>query len=498
MILALISVLLEWMLYFVPFIWKRRRYFLTAPVTLTAFTAGGLMVEDFSVLWLFVLLASLFRIFNQLRIAENRMHDRYLLGASRRTGLTLGLVQIALISVAGSVYLAESTLLSVLVAVQAVMAGLIFLTTVRNIVKSKSRPLLTHYSDKELPTVTVAIPACNETADLEDCLRSVLANNYPKLEVLVLDDCSQDKTSEIIRNFAHDGVRFIKGAEPEERWLAKNRAYDRLADEANGELVLFCGVDVRFGPEAVRSLVTTLLERKKDMVSVMPRRLSSGALAAFIQPMRYWWELALPRRYFNRPAVLSTCWIIRRKKLKSLGGFEAVRHAIIPEGYFARELVRADGYSFLRADDVLDVQTRKTLADQRETAIRMRYPQIRRRPEMALFMTVAQLLLMLGPFVVVASTIWSDFGTPQLLAAIACVLLVLTHVSIVQVSNPANVLVAVLNLPLAVLTELVLSYMSMFKYEFSKVDWKGRNICIPVMHVVPHLPKPNAENLKSQ
>src|SRR5690606_10627587 len=66
----------------------------------------------------------------------------------------------------------------------------------------------THYSDKELPTVSVCIPARNETNALEDCLRSMLANDYPKLEILVLDDCSQDRTAEVIKSFAHAGVRF--------------------------------------------------------------------------------------------------------------------------------------------------------------------------------------------------------------------------------------------------------------------------------------------------
>src|SRR4029077_9013676 len=60
--------------------------------------------------------------------------------------------------------------------------------------------------ETDLPTVTVAIPARNEDAQLDQCLQSLLAGDYPKLEIIVLDDCSQDRTSEIIRRFAHDGV----------------------------------------------------------------------------------------------------------------------------------------------------------------------------------------------------------------------------------------------------------------------------------------------------
>jgi len=486
--LLLVSVAWELVLFGRPALWERRRYAVGPSVVLVSFGTAGLVFEHAEVLVGLVVLTGLFRVLNMLRVAQGRMHEQYLRHTARRTGLIVAAAQVAAVGLLLAVDVENTAWLTLLTVVQVLGAGGVLLVTLRNLIKTKHQPVLEHYADKELPTVTVAIPARNETADLEECLRSILANNYPKLEVLVLDDCSQDKTSDIIKAFAQDGVRFIKGQEPLERWLAKNQAYDRLADEANGELLLFCGVDVRLGPDAIRALVSTLLSRKKDMISVLPRRLVSDPLSTLIQPMRYWWELALPRRTFNRPAVLSTCWLIRRKSLQKLGGFEAVNHAIIPEGYFARELVKSDGYSFIRADNVLDVQTRKNVRDQLETAIRTRYPQIRRRPEMALLLTLIQTLFLIGPFAVAATAFWLGLQAPQTLALAACVLLVLTHVSIVQASDPPNVLTALFTFPLACLAEVVLGYTSMFKYEFSTVDWKGRNVCIPVMHVVPKLP----------
>lgn len=489
--LLIASLVLEGFLFAVPFVWKRRRWLVSVPLVLNVFAATGLCFLWWNIFGGLLLLTGTFRLTNHLRIAQGRMHERYLLKATRRTGIMLGGMQTGLL-IGGMWWgftIQMADLMTGLAVLQILIAGGILLTVSRNIVKTRSYSIRTHYSDKELPTLTVAIPARNETTDLEACLRSVLASDYPKLEILVLDDCSQDKTAEIIRSFAHDGVRFVQGVEPQERWLAKNQAYDKLADEANGELILFCGVDVRFGPQAIRALVSSLLSRQKTMISIMPRRFEGHLKSAFLQPMRYWWELALPRRYFNRPAVLSTCWLIRRKALKQMGGFEAVQHAIIPEGYFARELVKQDGYSFLRADNELAVQTEKKLADQYETAIRMHYPQIRRRPEIALLLTIIQLTFMLGPFLLAASTIWAGFGHPQALALIACTLLILANVLITHVTSPVHSLVAVCNLPVSILVELTLGIISMWKYEFSVVEWKGRNICVPVMHVHPRLPQ---------
>ena len=128
--------------------------------------------------------------------------------------------------------------------------------------------------------------------------------------------------------------------------------------------MLFCGVDTRFEKEAVRKLVGSMIARKKQMISVLPRGLQAREHAGLIQPMRYWWELVLPRRFFNRPPVLSTVWMITRQAFFGRGEMHAVKGSILPEGYFARELTRTDEYSFMRATGKLMISTAKRLDDQ--------------------------------------------------------------------------------------------------------------------------------------
>lgn len=423
-----------------------------------------------------------FRLLNLARIFKGRMHPLYLRRMTLRTSLWLALFQAAAFLVTHSRFGWIWLLLpyvSLLIAIIMLLLLSLHLKKTRHVINNK------HYSDNELPTVSVCIPARNETNSLEDCLRSVLANDYPKLEILVLDDCSQDQTAAVIKGFAHKGVRFIQGDEPKERWLAKNQAYDKLAREATGELILFCGVDVRLGSTAIRALTTTFLNRNKSMISVLPLRFYSKASEAFVQPMRYWWELIPPRKLFKRPAVLSTCWLIDRKKLKKAGGFAGVSHAIIPEGYFARHFIKSDGYSFIRADEELDVRTVKPLADQWATAVRTNYPQIRRRPEIAFLLTLFTLGILIMPFIFLPLALLTMNIQVAVITLATCVTLTLIHVLILQHSDPGNVPLGFISLPLSALTEAIIGYTSMLKYEFGSVDWKDRNVCIPVMHVVP-------------
>src|SRR5690606_8106890 len=78
----------------------------------------------------------------------------------------------------------------------------------------------------DMPSVSVCIPARNEAHAMTDCLEHVLRSNYPKIEVIVLDDLSGDKTSSLIKAFAHDGVRFVEGEPLPDGWLGKNHALE--------------------------------------------------------------------------------------------------------------------------------------------------------------------------------------------------------------------------------------------------------------------------------
>jgi GT2 family glycosyltransferase len=195
-----------------------------------------------------------------------------------------------------------------------------------------------------LPTVSVCIPARNETKDLPGCIESVLASTYPKLEILVLDDCSYDKTPGIIKEYAHRGVRFISGQEPDNSWIAKNSAMNKLFEESKSDIVIFAGVDVRFSSNTVQYIIEQLEHGLLDMVSILPQRSDNHEGTVFIQPLRYWWELAVPRFFGKRPPVLSSLWAIKRKKLLAVGGFDSVKRSVRPEAHFAKRLVGIDLY----------------------------------------------------------------------------------------------------------------------------------------------------------
>jgi poly-beta-1,6-N-acetyl-D-glucosamine synthase len=104
----------------------------------------------------------------------------------------------------------------------------------------------------ELPLVSVVIPGYNEEAVLENCVLSVLRSEYPRLEVILVDDGSTDRTAELMANFSerHESVTFVH-----QENAGKGAALNRGIGHARGDVFLFVDADGVFAPDTVRLMV---------------------------------------------------------------------------------------------------------------------------------------------------------------------------------------------------------------------------------------------------
>lgn len=479
-----------------PGIWRFRRATMPLAFFLLAGSTTALLIFDFAFPAIVLTLVSLYRGVNIWRVMANRMRPEFLRRTTWRTELWLVGYNVFLLLLWLGFHWWQMPLWQfwhLFLWLELALSLILLVTTLRHARSMKPSPITDWLADKDLPTLTVAIPARNETDDLQVLLTSLVASTYPKLEVLVLDDCSTTaRTPEIIRGFAHEGIRFLQGEAPKDGWLAKNQAYQRLLEESNGELVLFCGADVRFEPETLTRLVTLMLQKKKSMMSIMPRNILPRFVqldASLIQPMRYAWEVALPRKLFRRPPVLSTCWIAKREVLLSSGGFSAVSRSIVPESYFARQSARHDGYGFRYSDNELGLISNKDVSDQRDTATRTKYPQLHRRPELVIVLTAIELFGIVMPFLfLIVGLFYPVLTTTLVVGTATCAMLVTWYMLVCTLTYRLPDIRSLVSLPFAVLLDVALLNYSMLKYEFSVVLWKDRNVCIPVMRIEPKLP----------
>ena len=469
------------------------RHFTVGIIVIAIVSANASLLAYDWAIWCVPMLLMPYRLLNIARFARYRMHGPRLRAVSIRSHSWIVSVQVVFATLLWSVRDVEETVVfGVIGAVQFLGILALLRASLRTWEYAKPAEINEHYTDAELPSVSVLVPARDETDALRQCLESLIANDYPKFEILVLDDCSIGrKTPEIIREYAQNGVRFIKGQVPPDDWVAKNYAYEQLRSEASGSVLVFCGVDTLFEPHAVRAIIETMLSRKKEMLSVLPTRSHSGdKIVSFLQTMRYYWELCLPRRLFKRPPVLSTCWVVRADLLAELGGFAAVTQSVSPEAHFAKQAVTRDTYNFVRTNGALQVHSTKSFQEQFDTTVRVRYPQLHRRLELVAATTLFELTFFLGPFIGLPLSFLLPHTGGYLALWFGSVLAVEVMYYLISVQTKLNSpLVAFLTAPFGFAADIVMLHISMLRYEFGTVNWKGRNVCIPVMRVEPSLPK---------
>ncbi|CCQ92107.1 putative Glycosyl transferase [Nitrospina gracilis 3/211] len=208
-----------------------------------------------------------------------------------------------------------------------------------------------------MPFVSICVPARNEERDIEACLTSLLTQDYPEFEVIVVDDHSTDRTSEIIHALQekHPRLKSIQSAPLPEGWYGKPFALHQASQVANGKLLLFTDADPVFEPHALASAVHFMQLRRLDLLTLMPRALFGSFWERAVQPVVFGLIAGLSRfRKIadpNDPHAMGfgAFILITRDLYRKMGGHEAVRARILEDISLAR-VAKQNGGRVLAAD----------------------------------------------------------------------------------------------------------------------------------------------------
>lgn len=143
--------------------------------------------------------------------------------------------------------------------------------------------------------VSIVVAARNEERQIDGAIGTLLAQDYPDFEVIVVDDRSTDDTGPVLdalagrwrresERAAREGhwrasLRVLHLDDLPDGWLGKNRALHRGAELADGALILFTDADVMMRPDALARAVGLLERRGLDHLAVAPRIHAGGPWA---------------------------------------------------------------------------------------------------------------------------------------------------------------------------------------------------------------------------
>ncbi len=216
------------------------------------------------------------------------------------------------------------------------------------------------------PRISVLIPARNEADNIEACVRSLLIQDYPDFEVIVLDDHSEDETPLILSRLARTSnrLRVLDGRPLPEGWLGKHWACHQLAQAATGELLLFTDADTRHAPSMLRDSVSALIAEHADLVTAFPREEAVTWGEKLLIPVIgfgifSFLPVALARwlGWAGLSVTIGQFMLFRRAAFETIGGYEAVRDHIVDDVMLGRRIIQ-HGFTWRLMDGTQHVSCR--------------------------------------------------------------------------------------------------------------------------------------------
>lgn len=137
------------------------------------------------------------------------------------------------------------------------------------------RPSLKNKHTDTDELVSVMIPARNEEANIMKLLSDLQHQTHSRLEIIVCDDQSSDRTAALTLEMARydNRIKLIPSLALPEGWLGKNHACHQMAEQATGKYFLFIDADVRLGQNAISTTLQYLNKSKSNLLSVFPRQI---------------------------------------------------------------------------------------------------------------------------------------------------------------------------------------------------------------------------------
>lgn len=200
----------------------------------------------------------------------------------------------------------------------------------------------------ELPGLDVVIPVKDEESHIADCIRSVLAQDYPNLQVIVVNDRSKDRTPEVIAALQSEDsrIRRIDISELPTGYYGKPHALHEASRTFRREVIAFVDSDLKLEPHCLSSLVQQLEKNRLDWIAAM------GAP----QVLLFWERLLVPQlgavtfawydpRKISNPqwpnAIGSALMVARRSSYEAIGGHGSVIHIYDEDSELIRNAKRA-------------------------------------------------------------------------------------------------------------------------------------------------------------
>lgn len=187
-----------------------------------------------------------------------------------------------------------------------ILLGFLCLRLIVSLLNWITQPVVRRNALNEFPLVSILIPARNEVLNIQPLVRQLRNLSYPNLEVIVLNDQSEDATEMLLKEASDTwkSFRYINGKSLPAGWLGKNWACHQLSQEAQGEYFLFLDADIaQLDAQLIQFTLGEMQQRSLALLSIFPDQLMLSLGERLVVPIMHylllsllplWWIYRLP------------------------------------------------------------------------------------------------------------------------------------------------------------------------------------------------------------
>lgn len=286
--------------------------------------------------------------------------------------------------------------------------------------------------EADCPSVSVLVAARDEAAKLPQALASLLAQQYPRYEVIAANDRSRDATGQILDEFAtrHQNLRVIHVNELPPGWLGKPHALATAYQRARGEWLVFTDADVCFAPDLLRRALSLVQDNGWDHLTLLGGMEMEGFWEKTVIP--YFalgfvlrvepWEASNPRS--RRYCGVGAFQLLRRTTYDAIGTHRRLAMEVVDDMKLGK-LVKDGGFrsGVALGDDELHLRWQEGLGNIVRGLTKNAFAASGYSVSHVVGSVLGVMTLSVLPFM----ALWATSGLPRVLAAVAVLAALARH-----------------------------------------------------------------------
>ena len=337
-------------------------------------------------------------------------------------------------------------------------------------------------------SVTVLIPARNESENIPEVLTALTDQTYNNYDVIVLNDGSEDDTAKVVSQFLESDleIQLLDGESIPHGWLGKHWACHQLALKANGDYMLFIDADTVLHKNTIKTAINEAVAEKSDLLTMIPARCPNNfierTLYGFIDWAIYAW-LPLQLAHLSKNSYLSASYgqfmLFKRESYILSGGHKKIKDIVVDDFGLGR-LIKSSGLRWTLKDGTSMV-TSLPYNDMLETVkgvSRSVAPTLNYRISLILLISVFLMGLFFAPvfnlyFYIING---GHFEFLDILSLVTIFLLLGSY--FLSCKRFSHSLIVVLFIHVTVIFMILIAYHSLLSNLFRIATWKDRNVVI--------------------